>query len=163
MGLVQESSDQVQPTHHAQHHMWEPWLHTDSNIGFWTNSVKMFRLSSNVTACWHLKSIKHQTKYILFRNKLWRRRYITEFGFDWEHFWSPTSTQGHRMLSSSLDASQETLNSWELKGHSMSHAFEEERQAHKQTEEKARLIFHPMLQKRRDREGTLTNWRFFQI
>lgn len=67
------------------------------------------------------------------------------------------------MLSSSLDASQETLNSWELKGHSMSHAFEEERQAHKQTEEKARLIFHPMLQKRRDREGTLTNWRFFQI
>lgn len=49
------------------------------------------------------------------------------------------------MLSSSPYASQEMLNSWEPKGHSMSHAFEEERQGHRQTEEKARLIFHLML------------------
>lgn len=66
------------------------------------------------------------------------------------------------MLSSRPTASWETLNSWELKGHSVSHAFEEERQAHRQTEEKAPLIFHRRLQKGRDREGTLTNWRFFQ-
>lgn len=49
---------------------------------------------------------------------------LTEFSFNWEHFWRAECFQG------SPYASQETLDSWELKGHSMSHAFEEERQAH---------------------------------
>ncbi len=49
------------------------------------------------------------------------------------------------------------LNSWELKGQSMSHAFEEERQAHRQAEETERLIFHLMHQKRRHTARTLTD------
>ena len=52
------------------------------------------------------------------------------------------------MLSSSHDASQETLNSWDLKGHPVSHAFEEERQAQRQTGEKKHLTDHCTTQKR---------------
>lgn len=39
---------------------------------------------------------------------------------------------------------QEMLNDWELKGHSVSHPFEEERRGHQQTEHKKKtcLIFY---------------------